>query len=267
MGGIAAARRAGRGARPARAVPAPAPIPPLLHYIWVGDAPLPARYEANIASWRETNPGFEIRTWTNETVRLDHPYLERAFAARNWANASNYLRLAVVLAHGGVYLDTDVMLLGSLKPMLRRHCFFGFQAVARERDWVNNAVFGAAPNHWFIRTLLHRLTAEFDGTEAANHSAPRLLTRLLVERGLSRYRQRGVLVDDVFVYPAPVFYPYGWNEAFSLAAIQRKTRAVHFWDKTWRGPDEPSHAPDDATMAQFQASLRALAEARRRRKG
>lgn len=267
MGGMAAARRAGQASRPSRAVRPAAPIPPVLHYVWVGDQDMPARYEANLASWRETNPGFEIRAWTNETARIDHPYLERAFAERNWANASNYLRLAAVLAHGGVYLDTDVMLLGSLKPMLRRACFFGFQTEAQERDWVNNAVFGAAPNHWFVRACLHRLTAEFDGTEAANHSAPRLLTRLLVERGLRRYRQRGVLVDDVFVYPRPVFYPYRWDEAFSLDSIQRRTRAVHFWDKTWRAAGEPSPAPDDAMMAGHQAALRALAQARRRRKG
>jgi mannosyltransferase OCH1-like enzyme len=245
-----------------------AQIPPVLHYVWVGDRPLPARYQDNIASWRETNPGFRIRAWTNETVRPDHPYLERSLADGNWANASNYLRLAVVLAHGGIYLDTDVMLIGSLRPMLRRSCFFGFQTEAQEKDWVNNAVFGAVPGHGFVRACLDRLTAEFDGTEAANHSAPRLLTRLLVERGLRRYRKRGVLVEDVFVYPRPVFYPYRWDEAFSLDAVTRSTRAVHFWDKTWRRPGEvePVPPPDDAETAQHQAALRALAQARKRRR-
>jgi mannosyltransferase OCH1-like enzyme len=102
-------------------------IPQIMHYVWVGGAPLPAKYEVNIASWRETNPGFAIRAWTDETVAFEHPYLRRALALGNWANASNYLRLAVVLEHGGIYLDTDVMLVGSLAPFLRNGCFLGFQ--------------------------------------------------------------------------------------------------------------------------------------------
>ena len=64
----------------AHAVATRVTIPPVIHYVWVGDQPLPRKYGINIASWRETNPEFEIRAWTNETIETKNPYLERCFA-------------------------------------------------------------------------------------------------------------------------------------------------------------------------------------------
>ncbi|MBM3487539.1 MAG: hypothetical protein FJX67_13060 [Alphaproteobacteria bacterium] len=236
-------------------------IPRILHFVWVGDRKLPEKYRRNIDTWRETNPGYEVRAWTNETVVADTPYLRHCFAAGNWANASNYIRFAKVLAYGGIYLDTDVMLLGALDRFRTRRCFFGFQSVAPEKDWVNNAVFGARPGHWFIATCLRRLVADFDGSEPANHSAPRLVTRLLRARGLAAYDPGGVEVSDVTVLPQPVFYPFSWNEPFALEAVTSETVAVHFWDKTWRADAAPiaddGRADDGAAHA---ALLDALAE-------
>lgn len=219
-------------------------IPRIIHYVWVGDKPLPRKYEVNIRSWRETNPEFEIRAWTNETVDRENAYLDRCFTEKNWANASNYLRFMALNMYGGVYLDTDVMLIRPLKPMLKHNCFFGFQSEERESDWVNNAVFGAVPGHWFIRLCMDRLVAEFDGTEPANHSAPRLVTRLLLENGLVDYRRRGVNVKDIKIYPQKVFYPHRWNEAFSFGTVTDKTIAVHFWDKTWHEAPEGDSSVD-----------------------
>ncbi len=208
-------------------------IPRILHYIWVGDRPLPEKVRVNLETWSETNPGFEIRAWTNETVSFDNPYLENCRAQHHWANASNYIRLAKVLEHGGIYLDTDIMAVRSFAPMLRNKCFFGFQVEDEQKDRVNNAVFGAEPGHWFVEACRAHLLREFDGSEPANHSSPRMVTKLLCEQGLRAYEPRGAWIKDIRVYPRPVFYPFSWAESFSLDVIQRETVTVHFWDKTW----------------------------------
>jgi len=223
-------------------------IPRILHYVWVGDRPLPDKVRVNLETWSETNPDFEIRAWTNDNVSFDNSYLEYCRTHRRWANASNYIRLQKVLEHGGIYLDTDVMVIGSLAPLLRNKCFFGFQVEDEQSDRVNNAVFGAEPRHWFIEACRERLLREFDGSEPANHSSPRMVTRLLLEHGLEAYDRRGALIKDIRIYPRPVFYPYSWAEPFSLFAIRRETMTVHFWDKSWApekqgdGTNEPSGA-------------------------
>jgi mannosyltransferase OCH1-like enzyme len=208
-------------------------IPRILHYVWVGDRPLPAKIRVNLETWSETHPDFAIRAWTNDNVAFDNPYLAYCRAHKCWANASNYIRLEKVLAEGGIYLDTDIMLIGSLVPMLRNKCFFGFQVEDEQKDRVNNAVFGAEPGHWFVEACRTRLLKEFDGSEPANFSSPRLVTNLLREHGLQPYDRRGAMIKDIRLYPRPVFYPYSWAEPFSLDAIRRETVAVHFWDKSW----------------------------------
>lgn len=208
-------------------------IPRILHYVWVGDQPLPEKVRINLETWRETNPDFEIRAWMNENVTFDNPYLDYCRAHRRWANASNYIRLVKVLEQGGIYLDTDIMAMRSFAPMLRHKCFFGFQVEDEQKDRVNNAVFGAEPGHWFIEECRAHLLKTFDGSEPANHSSPRMVTALLKGHGLGAYDRRGVSLKDIRIYARPIFYPYSWEESFSLGAIRRDTVTVHFWDKTW----------------------------------
>lgn len=211
-------------------------IPRILHYVWVGEHPLPGKVQVNLETWAESHPDFEIRAWTNDNVSFDNAYLARCRSQRHWANASNYIRLAKVLEHGGIYLDTDIMVIGSFQPMLQHKCFFGFQVEDEQKDRVNNAVFGAEPGHWFVERCREHLLRAFDGSEPANHSSPRMVTQLLREQGLQAYDRHGVWIKDIRIYPRPVFYPYSWTEPFSLAAIQPETVTVHFWDKTWH-PD------------------------------
>ncbi|MBL8704458.1 MAG: BNR-4 repeat-containing protein [Rhodospirillales bacterium] len=227
-------------------------IPRILHYIWVGGRPLPEKFRVNIATWKRTNPDFELRAWTDANLSFDGPYLDACRRLGNWANASNYLRLQKIAEHGGIYLDVDVMLVRPLAPLLAHRCFFGFQAEDREQDWVNNAVFGAEPGHWFIDQMRTRLLAEFDGSEPANHSAPRLLTRMLVEQGLDRYDPRGVDVRGLRVEPRPVFYPHSWREPFRLAAVAPETLAVHFWEKSWHAPEASAEARLETLEAEHQ---------------
>jgi mannosyltransferase OCH1-like enzyme len=229
-------------------------IPRILHYVWVGDQPLPAKVQVNIETWLQANPGFEIRAWTNENVPFDNAYLENCRTHRHWANASNYIRLAKIREHGGIYLDTDVMVIRSFNPMLRNKCFLGFQVEDIQKDRVNNAVFGAEPGHWFVDSCIEHLLREFDGAEPANHSSPRMVTKILCEHGLDAYDRRGVTVKDVRVYPRPVFYPFSWTESFSLAAIRRDTVTVHFWDKSWAPEKQHDTRSEDAEKLAAQLS-------------
>jgi hypothetical protein len=235
-------------------------IPRILHYVWVGGRPLPEKARINIATWRRFCPDFEIRAWTDANVAFDQPYLARCRALGHWANASNFLRLEKLVEHGGVYLDVDIMVRRPLLPLLRDRCFLGFQVGARENDWVNNAVFGAEPGHWFAKLCRDRLLAEFDGSEPANHSSPRLVTRLLVELGLTASGADGTMVRDIRVHPHPVFYPYSWRQEFALESIRPETVTVHFWEKSWR----PGAAEEPADADVLRARLEKLAIAHHR---
>jgi len=40
-------------------------------------------------------------------------------------------------------------------------------------------------------------------------------------------------VKDIFIHPARVFFPFGWDEEFTVACIAPETVAAPFWEKSW----------------------------------
>ncbi|MBX3259288.1 MAG: hypothetical protein KIS78_06115 [Labilithrix sp.] len=113
-------------------------IPKSLHFIWMGKN-LPRKYLRNIAFWAARNPDYVVNLWTNRAMRiagtlamnddipsfahrirtLDELVVPRVLEGivvremngpfNNFAAASDVLRLVILFAEGGVYLDTDVV--------------------------------------------------------------------------------------------------------------------------------------------------------------
>lgn len=209
-------------------------IPKIIHYVWIGDNPLVnEKFKTFYKSWEKLNPDYKIMLWNEDNIDFSIPYIKNAYANKKWANVSNLVRLLAVYTYGGIYLDTDVKVIKSFDDLLLNKCFFGFQLKKHETHWVNNAVFGAVKNHWFIKRAISSLLKNFDGTESADLSSPVLMTTLLKKEGLKRYSNDGILVKDIKIYPTECFYPYSWEENFSKDCIKNNTVAIHFWEKRW----------------------------------
>lgn len=86
-------------------------IPKIVHYVWLGQKPLSALGERCLASWKTFLPGWEIRRWDESNSPMDHPFVAAMIRTGRLAFASDLIRLHGLLAHGGLYLDTDVELL------------------------------------------------------------------------------------------------------------------------------------------------------------
>ena len=59
-------------------------------------------------------------------------------------------------------------------------------------------------------------------------------TRLLRAAGLDHYSPDGVMVQDVYVAPVPLFFPFHHTETFTPECITDTTLAVHYWEKSWQ---------------------------------
>lgn len=212
-------------------------IPPKIHYCWFGPSPLPRSQQKFIAGWRRLMPEYEFILWNEENAPANR-YLSSALRHRNWANASNWLRLYALKNYGGVYLDTDIELIRSLEPLAIYDSFVGFEVP--HFDWdgcVNNAVFGSIPHHWFVTELLARIERQFDGTEAANLSSPNMTTSVLKENGLAVYSRADV--RGVQVFPTEWFAPYGWHESFRTQRVTRNTFSIHWYKASWLTSGDP----------------------------
>jgi hypothetical protein len=210
-------------------------IPKIFHYVWVG-GPMPQAQHDYIASWRETNPDFEIIRWDEQNIDMSQPIIQRAYAEKKWAKVADIARLQAVAEHGGIYLDTDFRLFKSVAPLLQHSCFCAFQQCEDGADWVCNGVFGAEPGHWFVKQVRDALFTKKQSRflpERPTAFGPKHITRLLRDAGLRHYSPCGVMVKDIYVTPVPVFFPFAVTETFTPACITPETIAAHFWEKSW----------------------------------
>ena len=205
-----------------------------IHYIWVG-GPLPDEQRRYVDTWRQQNPDYEFILWSEQNIDFSMTFVRQAYDQKKWSKVADIVRLVAVLKHGGIYLDTDFQVYRPLEPLLRHRCFYGFQTKKPSRDWVANGAFGAEPGHWFIARALTRLLSikSFPGVpDRPTMFGPKLITKLLVEEGLTAYSSRGTQVRDIHLCPTEVFYPYAHGENFHPSCITPDTLAVHVWSHT-----------------------------------
>lgn len=210
-------------------------IPKRLHYVWVG-GPLPDKQRAFIESWRSSNPDYEVVAWNESNIDLTIPAIAQAYARRRWSTVADIARLMAVHEQGGIYMDTDFRVYRSLNSLLHHRCFFAFQHEEHPTDWVCNGVFGAEAAHPFIKAALDavlRLRSNWLGLDRPTKYGPKLITRLLRERGLRHYSPQGVLIEDIFICPKTFFFPFSYGEEFHADCITSQTFAAHFWERSW----------------------------------
>jgi len=208
-------------------------IPKLIHYVWVGGRPLPARFLRNIGTWKRHNPDYTIVCWDERSIDSSDPYIARAREERAWAKLSDFVRLQVIRDFGGIYLDTDVEVIRPLNALLIEHCFFGYQSPFAEDELVCNAVIGARPQHPFILETLENFPRDDPRPLNQVGTGPELISHALAAKGLPASSLTPVTVDNVTILPRAVFYPYHWSETYNKRCIQPETLALHHWDMSW----------------------------------
>lgn len=113
-------------------------------------------------------------------------------------NLSNLLRLAVLYKYGGVYLDTDVIVLKKFSALRNT---IGAQAADENGNWnrLNNAVLVFDKEHPLIYKFIQEFALTFDGNKWG-HNGPYLVSRVV-----SRIEKRPNY--NFTVLPPLAFYP------------------------------------------------------------
>lgn len=154
--------------------PVPDRIPKVLHYIWIGGAPLPKAFQDNIDQWQRLMPDFRIQRWDESNFDVHaHPWMKKMYAERGFAFASDYMRLKILYHHGGIYLDTDTWLKKPLDPFLDDHLVVPFEFDCH----LSTGVIAARKGHPFLLEWM----AQYDGLAEARVSND-VITRFFIER-------------------------------------------------------------------------------------
>jgi hypothetical protein len=202
-------------------------IPRTFHRIWLGGQ-MPPKFERYGRTWLEHHPGWEMITWTDDTLpRLrNQVQFDRATTHAGKADIARYEILA---RYGGVYLDCDFECLSSIDDLL-----VGVKAFsAREdADWVAIGIMGCVPGHSLfeeaVESIPRRLEARPDAPPNET-TGPHLMTELLAGR------------SDATIFGPEKFYPYHYTETAPEPQALEQAYAVHHWAHSWATPRRELH--------------------------
>ncbi|HUX01469.1 MAG TPA: glycosyltransferase, partial [Phycisphaerae bacterium] len=92
-------------------------IPRILHFVWIGDAPMPEWAERNLDAFGRLNPDYEVMIH-GEEVLLDRyrPIYDRI---TDLCSRADLLRYSALQRYGGFYFDIDFWPLRPLDDLVR----------------------------------------------------------------------------------------------------------------------------------------------------
>lgn len=223
-------------------------IPKKLHYCWFGGKEMSDLHKRCMESWHKYCPDYEIKEWNETNCDISEAeYTRQAYEAGKYAFIPDYFRLKILLEHGGIYLDTDVELLGNLDELLYQPAFVGV-----EKWGVINigGMAGSVPGHPMIRAILEKKKrccfVEEDGrlnteTSGVIETLPFLEHGMKMDNTLQR-------VNGVTVYPSSVFSPYDFMTGQEV--IRSWTVSNHYYGGSWM------NAADEADKLRTQEKYR-----------
>ncbi|XP_027351318.1 uncharacterized protein At4g19900-like [Abrus precatorius] len=156
-------------------------------------------------------------------------------------NLSNLVRLAVLYKYGGVYLDTDFIV---LKPLTGLRNSIGAQSMdVGNKHWtrLNNAVLIFDMNHPLLLRFINEFALTFDGNKWG-HNGPYMVSRV-VERLGKRPGFNFSILPPMAFYPTDWIRIVGffkkpktqgeskWVEAKLLQLSSGETHGVHLWNR------------------------------------
>ena len=205
-------------------------IPKTIHYCWFGRGAKPKLVLKCIESWHKFLPDYTFVEWNEDNFDLSqNAFVRQAYAHRNFAFVSDYVRAKALYENGGVYFDTDVEVLGSFDAFLHHRFFVGFE----EKNFVGTCVMGAEKGC----ALLHDYMTHYESTPYANPDGSVytdtnvvLLTRMFEQMGFARdntFQEK----DGVAVYPREWFSPYDYIN--SVSYITPDSCAIHHFAQLW----------------------------------
>ena len=198
-------------------------IPKIIHYVWVGGAPKSKVIQKCIASWQKRLPDYQIIEWNEDKIDLHaNRYVEQAYQAKKWAFVSDYVRAKALCDMGGIYLDTDVMVLDSFDNLLSDRAFIGFE----NNDYLSAAIIGCEKGHPLANDILHYyddLDFTFDqGDQLAGVNSLSVTDIAVDKYGLKKGNFDQVLKNGLHVYPDGI-----------LCNPSPDSLSIHLFTGTW----------------------------------
>lgn len=204
-------------------------IPKKIHYVWVGGHEKTADIERCMKTWQSNLKDYEIIEWNEENFDMNmNEYIKVAYAQKKWAYVSDYIRAYVIYHEGGIYLDTDVLVLDNLDQFLDNRAFVGFE----NPQYPFTAAFGAEPKHPFVKDMLDFFEGEsftFDKENQMKNVNTKTVSDILIDKYSCQLGDKEQILDEgIHVYPSGI-----------LCNPSADSSTIHVFTGTWMEGQKP----------------------------
>ena len=206
-------------------------IPKTIHYCWFGRNPKPALAEKCFKSWKKHCPDYEIIEWNEDNFDISSAplYVQQAYEAKKWAFVTDYVRLWAMTRFGGVYMDTDVELVGPIDAFLGNEAFSGFEDQTR----IPTGIMASRKGFPLFEELLRFYeTAQFYHSDGTMNTTTNVatITDACLKHGLQQNGSFQV-VNGFALYPRDYFCPLDY--ATGAMYKTENTAAIHWFSGSW----------------------------------
>lgn len=235
-----------------------------IHLIWLG-ATLPPRVGRIRAELAARAPDLEVRLWRDDDLSW--------LANREWFLRESHLpsradiaRYEILHRHGGLYLDVDFRIHGSLTDVLTAATTHGLVVARQSRATFCNGFLAATPGHPLLTDLVAGIPEAYRRTgrmTAPATTGPHYLT----ERLIAHLRRGGTALE----LPQHAVFPWHLDEEPVPDALLPSAVVVsHGWFRpdaevtAATGPAHPvaPHVSRDERLGRARGGVRARAAAR-----
>jgi len=213
--------------------PTESKIPKILHQIWLGgempefEKQLTKRVRETLSSdwiyilWRDSDI-YKLKQFKNIDDYLSTP---------NYGQRSDILRYAILNEYGGVYMDTDFLLLQQFDDLLDLDFFCG--VAYDSTPTVFNGLIGCIPGHPIISAALEhdRPIVYNDAMKLMDATGPFFLERKIFAN-IDKY-ERAVVLPNSFFYPLPNFERSKSLGPDYNSYLCPESICCHMWSSSW----------------------------------
>lgn len=208
-------------------------IPKTIHYCWYGRGKMSSEIEMCIASWRKYCPDYEIHRWDEDNSPMDIPWVHDAYRHQKYAFVADYVRFFALYHEGGVYMDTDMLLVKPIDEFLKDKAFLGRESAC----YASMGIIGTEKGDEFAKMSM-RLYDNMKFNIAKIPTVPTLITSYLMQYGLTKEDTTQQLTNGLVVYQSDYFYPIHYRNELELyddvfMAAKENTYGIHLWTLSW----------------------------------
>lgn len=205
-------------------------IPKIIHYVWIGNNPLPKFAEKCITSWKKFCPDYEIKRWDESNIDLDkYQFCKDAYNAKKFAFASDVIRTDILYTYGGIYLDVDVELIKPIDELVNKHeCFMGFET---SNLLAPGLIMASYQNNTDLLNILNIYkNMKFDINNLMDMTVCQVFTDYYKTKGLIS-NNTSQSIGNTYFYSSEYFSPI--DIITSKKKITKNTHSIHWYNASW----------------------------------